>query len=85
MLPLEVAYKNAKERAKNQDADLDIRMQQIRRQMDQISQQINTVKTQAQNVKNTITQMVERALKELYIVVQEKTDVLKSDRLELAR
>lgn len=38
MLPLDVAYKNAKERAKNQDADLDIRMQQIRRQMDQISQ-----------------------------------------------
>lgn len=29
--------------------------------------------------------MVERALKELYMVVQEKTDVLKSDRLELAR
>ena len=85
MIPLDTAYNNAKERAKNQDVDLDVRMQQIRRQMDKISQQINSVKNQAQSVKAIITQIVEKALKDLYNVVQDKTDVLKSDRLELAR
>lgn len=53
--------------------------------MDQISRKIAAVKNQSQAAQNMITQMVEKALKDLYEVVQQKTNILKADRLELAR
>jgi archaellum component FlaC len=57
----------------------------IRNQMDLISGRIAGIKTQATNARATITQIVEQALKDLYEVVQHKTNILKADRLELAR
>jgi len=53
--------------------------------MDQISGRISGIKTQATNARAAITQTVEQALKELYEIVQHKTNILKADRLELAR
>lgn len=53
--------------------------------MDAISAKIATIKQQASAAQAAISQAVETALRELYEVVQQKTSILKADRLELAR
>ena len=85
LVSLAAAYSSAKKRARNPDAALDQRKEKLRNQMDQISSKIAAIKGQAQTAQDTITKIVEKALKDLSEVVAQKTSVLKADRLELAR
>lgn len=82
---LESAYKKATDYATHTDQFLDQRKQLLKNQMDQIANKINEIQQQATAAQATIQQIVERAINELYDVVQSKTSILKADRLELAR
>lgn len=83
LVSLDSAYRVAKENAKNQDADLDLRQSKIEKYLQSIAAQEKVIKQQAANVRNTIAQMVEKSLKDLSQVVQDKVNVLKSDKVEL--
>jgi hypothetical protein len=85
LVSLKSAYSLAKQRASNPDAALEQRKQMIKTQMDSISKKISAVKSQSQAAQNVITQIVEKALRDLFEVVTQKTNILKADRLELAR
>ena len=66
---LAAAYSSAKKKARNPDAALEQRKQKLRNQMDQISSKIAAIKGQAQTAQDTITKIVEKALKDLCEVV----------------
>ena len=85
MVPLDVAYGRAKDRADNPDAALAARKHVIRERMGHVASQIAAVKRQAQQAQDDITAIVENALKDLYEIVEQKTSTLKADRVELAR
>ena len=69
LVSLATAYSSAKKRARNPDAALEQRKQKLRNQMDQISSKIAAIKGQAQTAQDTITKIVEKALKDLCEVV----------------
>ena len=60
-------------------------MKKLQVQYDQVTTKIQNIKVKAQDAQTKIQQIVQQALKDLYEVVEDKTSILKADRLEIAR
>jgi hypothetical protein len=83
--PLDEAYRVAKKKATSKDTDLEEMVLTIRSKLDTIKQQIHQLTENADKALAQIKQIAEKAQKDLLDSVAEKTNILKSDRLELAR
>ena len=82
---LEDAYKEAREKVRNEDPDLKTRAKSIWTQMELIKEQMKEIKHQAETAEQLIKDTVRKAFKDLNEVVKVKTDILKAARLELGR
>ena len=60
-------------------------MKKIGEQMNNVKGKIGIIRSRAEDAKQKIKQIVQQALKDLYEVEEERTSILKADRLELAR
>eukprot|EP00347_Sterkiella_histriomuscorum_P006480 403352607 len=79
------AYNNALNDAKHADVGLDEKKKLIIEQIGNIQEKIKQIKVNAESIQQQITRILEETINSLMQVVQQKSAILKSDRLELSR
>ena len=85
LIPIDVAYKEAKEEAAKEDTQLNEKRNNIDQQLAKLKDRMKKIKENANNIQSTITEMLEKCFGEVYDNVTKKCNILKSDRLELVR